>query len=98
MNKDEEAVVRQQFPVGVFVLHPAKKDWKYLYSHKFQKLNDCIKRKLFPLPRIEEAIQRLENFKSTTAFDLSTGFYSIPIDEESQKLTTTVLLWGKHAY
>ena len=32
------------------------------------------------------------------ALDLSQGFYSIPINEESQKLCTTVLLWGKYAH
>ena len=30
--------------------------------------------------------------------DISQGFYSIPIDEESQKYCTTVLSWGKYAY
>ena len=44
------------------------------------------------------AIQKLEKFKSATALDLSQDFYSILIDEESQKLYTTVLPWGKYAY
>ena len=47
---------------------------------------------------IGEAIQKLENFKSATVLDLSREFYSIPINEESQKLRTTVLLWSKYAY
>jgi hypothetical protein len=29
---------------------------------------------------------------------LSQGYYSIPIDEKTQKICTTVLLWGKYAY
>ena len=61
-------------------------------------LNECIKWKPFPLPKNGEAIQKLENFKSTTALDLSQGFYSIPIDEESQKSATTVIPCGKYAY
>ena len=47
---------------------------------------------------IGKAIQKLENFKSATALDLSQGFYSIPIEEDSQKLATTVLPYGKYAY
>ena len=64
----------------------------------FRKLNERIERKPFPLLRIGEAIQKLENFKSATALDLSQGFYSIPINENNQKLATTVLPWGKCAY
>ena len=64
----------------------------------FRKLNKCIERKQFYLSRTGEAIQKLENFKAATALDLSQGFYSIPIYEESQKLSTTVLPLGKYAY
>ena len=68
------------------------------YLTNFRKLNEYIEQKPFPLPRIGEAIQKLENFKSATALDLSQEFYSIPINEDSQKLYTTVLPWGKYAY
>ena len=72
-----------------------KKTWDNRILTDFRRLNICIERKPFPLPRIGEAVQRLDNFKSATAMDLSQGFYSILINEESQKLYTTVLPWGK---
>ena len=40
----------------------------------------------------------LNKFESATALDLSQGFYTIPLDEESQKICTTVFPWGKYAY
>ena len=43
-------------------------------------------------------MQQLENFASATALDLSQGFYTIPLDEESQKLCTTILPLGNYAY
>ena len=54
----------------------------------FRKVNEYIARNPFFLFRIVKNLQKLENFKSITALDLSQGFYSIPIpiDEESQKL------------
>ena len=64
----------------------------------FRKLNECIIRKTFPLPRIDKVIQKRENLKLAMALDLSQGFNSIPTDEKSQKLHTTVLIWGKYAY
>ena len=61
-------------------------------------MNEAIERKLFPLPKIAEIIQRLKKFVSTTALDLSQGYYLISICEESQKLCTTILPWGKYSY
>ena len=64
----------------------------------FRKMNAQIEQQPFPLPRIIETMQRLEKFKSATALDLSQGFYTIPIDKESQKICTTILPWGKYSY
>ena len=49
----------------------------------FRKMNAAIERKLFPLLRIGETIQRLKKFISVTALDLSQGYYSIPICRKS---------------
>ena len=50
------------------------------------------------MPKIQELLQRLRNFKWATAIDLSMGYYHIPLDLHSQKLCTTVLPWGKFRY
>ena len=64
----------------------------------FRQLNKWVEIDPFPLPRINESLQKLEKFKSATALDLSLGFYTIPLDEESKKLCSTILPWGKYAY
>lgn len=64
----------------------------------FRKMNECIERHSFPLPRIIDQLQNLKRFVSATELDLSQGFYVIPLDEESQKICTTILPWGKYSY
>ena len=75
-----------------------KKTGDIRFLTDFREVNKCIERKPFPLPRINESLQRIEKFKSATALDLSQGYYSIPLSKKSQKICTTILPWGKYAY
>ena len=45
-----------------------------------------------------EALQKIEQFKSATALDLSQGYYHIPLTKNAQKICTTILPWGKYSY
>ena len=40
----------------------------------FRKLNAALKRKPFPLPKINDLLQRLAGFKFATAIDLSMAY------------------------
>jgi transposase InsO family protein len=64
----------------------------------FRRLNAQLKRNPFPLPKINDLLQRLSGFRFATALDLSMGYYHIPLDEESSRLCTTILPWGKYQY
>jgi len=64
----------------------------------FRRLNAVLKRHPFPLPKISDLLLKLQGFKYATALDLSMGYYHIPLSENSQKLCTTVLPWGKYRY
>jgi len=64
----------------------------------FRKLNAALKRKPFLLPKINDLLQQLAGFTFATAIDLSMAYYHVPLDEESQKLCSTVLPWGKYQY
>ena len=63
-----------------------------------RELNKWIVRKPYPLPKIQDMLQKLEQFSYATALDLSMGYYHIPLDKESQELCTTILPWGKYSY
>jgi hypothetical protein len=56
------------------------------------------KRKSFPTPKIKDLLQTLTGFQWAMALDLSQGYYHIPLDEESQKLFSFMMPWGKYRY
>ena len=65
----------------------------------FRQLNVCIKRTLYPIPKIQDMLQQLEGFTTfESAIDLNMGYYHIKLDAESCKLCTIVLPWGKYEY
>ena len=63
-----------------------------------RKLNELVKRKPYPLPKILDILQRMERFQYATAVDLRKGYYHIPLDEETSKMCTTIFPWGKYRY
>lgn len=61
------------------------KKWRVVTD--FRKINEVTVGDAFPLPNITEILDQLGNSKYFSKLDLSQGFYQIPIDEESKKLT-----------
>ena len=64
----------------------------------FRKLNERLKRRPFPLPKIQDMLLRLEGFQYATSLDLNHGYYHILLSPFSQTLCTIVLPWGKYEY
>jgi hypothetical protein len=64
-----------------------------------RELNKRIKRKPFPLPKINDMLQRLEGFFLATSLDLNMGYYhTVELTPNSSRLCTIVLPWGKYEY
>ena len=63
-----------------------------------QELNKWIKRYLFPIPKIQDMLQKLEGFMWATSLDLNMGYYHILLAPNASRLCTDVLPWGKYEY
>ena len=61
-------------------------------------LNKAIKREHFQLPTIEDITTRMANAKWFTKLDANRGYWQIPLDEESQLLTTFNTPFGRYCY
>ena len=75
-----------------------KKNGTVRFISDFRELNKRIKRKPFPIPKIQDLLLKLEGFKYATSLDLNMGYYHIKLCPFSKRLCTIVLPWGKYEY
>ena len=61
-------------------------------------LNQALKRPKYQMPTLEELLPKLNNARVFTTFDAKDGFYQISLDEQSSKLTTFWMPFGRYRY
>ena len=64
----------------------------------YRKLNSITKKDRYPLPLIDELMQRLGKAKIFTKLDIRQGFHRIRISSESEDLTTFRTRYGTYKY
>lgn len=87
---------RSEWESPTFII--PKKDRTVRFTSDFRELNKQIKRRPFPLPKIQDLLLKLEGFQYATSLDLNMGYYHIELSAKSKRLCTIVLPWGKYEY
>ena len=57
--------------------------WRFLTD--FRKVNERCNKVVYPLPRIEDSIQKLDNPRYFSSMDLTKGFWQVPIHPADRK-------------
>ena len=89
-------VNRSEWAAPTFII--PKKDGSVRFISDFRELNKRIKRKPYPIPKIQDMLLNLEGFQWATSLDLNMGYYHIELTPNSKRLCTIVLPWGKYEY
>ena len=76
------------------VLLVKKKDGSYRFVIDYRQLNNITERDSYPLPRIDETLNRLNGNNYFSKLDLKTGYHQIPIHSSDKEKTTFVTYNG----
>jgi hypothetical protein len=82
-NVIRESISPWSFPV-VLVDKPGGKK---RFCVNYKRLNDITKKSRFPLPRMEQALEKLAKAKHYTKIDLDSGFWQVKVAEEHKERT-----------
>ena len=72
-------------PYSAPILLTKKKTGGYRFLTDFRKINDQCDKMVYPLPRIEDSLQKLDNPCIFSSMDLTKGFFQIPVHPDDRK-------------
>jgi len=75
-----------------------KKNGEIRLCVDLRAVNSAIKRRQYPIPTVDEILEKLNNGKTFSKLDLNMGYHQIELDEESRHLTTFSTTKGLFRY
>ena len=103
-EEEELEVLRTMLQAGV--IQPSTSEWaspvtlvrkksgKLRWTIDLRKVNDVTRKDNFPLPRIDDCIQTLQGKTFYCSMDAASGYWQLPISEESQERTAFICKYG----
>lgn len=95
---DNEIVRSSDSPYASPVLLVKKKNGESRLCIDYRKLNEKTVKDRYPLPRIDDQIDRLHGSRFFTSLDLRSGYYQVPIAETSKRYTAFVTPFGQYEF
>ena len=64
----------------------------------YRKVNNVTKSDSFPIPRIDDCIDKIGRAKYVTKFELLKGFYQVPLTDRAKEISAFVTADGLYQY
>jgi hypothetical protein len=64
----------------------------------YRKLNEVTKKEIYAFPRIDDVLDSLGGKMWFTTLDLASGYFQIPMDEDSKEKTAFITYEGQYQY
>ena len=71
-----------------------KKDGNTRFCVDYRQLNSVTKKDNYPLPRIDDALDRLNGAKYFSSMDCDQAYYQVPVSKEDKEKTAFITLMG----
>lgn len=75
-----------------------KPDNTYRFCTDFRKVNTVTKNDSYPIPRMDDCIDRVGNAKFVSKFDLLKGYWQVPLTERAKEVSAFVTPDGFYQY
>ena len=75
-----------------------KTDSSYRICTDYRKVNSVSKSDTFPIPRMDDYIDKMGNARYVTKFDLFKGFWQVPITKRAKEISAFVTPDGLYRY
>lgn len=76
----------------------AKKDGTLRFCVDYRRLNKITKKDVYPLPRIDDSLDRLRHARYFSSIDLRSGYWQIEVDERDREKTAFITPDGLYEF
>src|SRR6266540_4147630 len=76
----------------------SKKDESIRFCVDYKKVNDLTIVDAYPLPIVNDTVDKIGGKKYYTSIDLASGYWQVEVDENSQDITAFVTSWGFYQF
>src|SRR5207237_9011985 len=85
-------------PWAAPVVMVPKKDGGYRLCLDYRKINAVTKKDVYPLPRMEDALDRLGGAKYFSVLDMLFGYYQIEVEDRDKEKTSFITPDGLYEF
>jgi len=87
---DKKLISHSNSPWSSPVVLVMKKDGTYRFCVDYRRLNEISKKDSYPLPRIDDALDRLSGAKYFSTMDCDSAYYQVEVDERDREKTAFI--------